>query len=733
VHHADAYPRRRRVNRGPLESATALSTLGDTLGPRRDVRAYREEAMLMGAPSTDKVRNVVLVGHGGAGKTSLAEAMLFMAGQTKRLGSVDEGHSTLDYDAEEVKRKMTINLALAPLVHKGVKINVIDTPGYVDFMGDAIAGMEAAEMALFVVDAVSGPQVQTRKLWKVAGEMGIARAIFVNRMDKEHADFDTVLSALVSAFGDRVVPVQIPIGKESSFAGVVDVIRMKAYRHQADGEHMEEIPADLVAAAEQARDRLADKTAEADDELMMKYLEGEPLTQEDLERLLGLAIAQGKVVPVFVGSALMLQGIEDLMDEIVTFFPEPTAHGPLKTVDGKEVAFSVSGPVSAHVFKTLSDPYVGRLSFVKVVSGTLTPNSELVNSRTGKKERIAHVFKMTGKETTDVDAVPAGDIAVIPKLADTLTNDTLSANGDVAFAPLPLPEPLYPVAIVAKTKADEDKLGTALKQIVDEDASLTLRRDEETHQTVVSALGDTAIDVVLARLRDRFHVEAELQELRIPYRETIRKTAQAQGRHKKQTGGAGQFADCWLRLEPNPGGGYEFIDEIVGGKISKPFIVAIDKGVQDTMASGAIAGYPVVDVKVAVYDGSMHSVDSNEMAFKTAARIGFRAAAEKADPVILEPIATLTIEVPEEYAGAVMGDISSLRGRILGMDSPEPGVQVIRAQAPYAEVVHYSPHLRSITSGTGTYTLSIDSYEQVPPDIQKKLVEAYQKEKAEAH
>lgn len=689
--------------------------------------------MHLGAPSTDKIRNVVLVGHGGAGKTSLAEAMLFLSGATKRLGSVDEEHSNLDYEAEEIKRKFSINLALAPVVHEGVKINVIDTPGYADFIGDAIAGMEAAEMALFVVDAVAGPQVQTHRLWKIAGEMGIARAVFVNRMDKEHADFDAVMTKLTDAFGDRVVPVQLPLGAEAEFHGVVDIIRMKAYHHEADGEHMDDIPADLQAAAESARDQLADKTAEADDELMMKYLEGEPLTQDDLEKLLGLAIAQSKVIPVFVGSAFKLQGIEDLMDEIVTFFPEPTAHGPMHTVEGEEVAFSVDGDVSAHVFKTLSDPYVGRLSFLKIVSGTLKPNTELVNSRTGKKERVSHVFKMTGKETLDIDAAPAGDIAVLTKLAETLTNDTLSAKGGVTFEPLPLPEPLYPVAIVAKTKADEDKLGTALKSIVDEDPALVLRRDEETHQTVIAAMGDTAVDVLLSRLHERFHVEAELDELHIPYRETIRRRSEAQGRHKKQTGGSGQFADCWLRLEPNPGGGYEFADEIVGGKISKPYIVAVDKGVQDTMSSGAIAGYPVVDVKVAVYDGSMHSVDSNEMAFKTAARIGFRAAAEKADPVILEPIATLEISVPDAYAGAVMGDISSIRGRVLGMDAPEPGMQIIRAQAPYAEVVHYSPHLRSLTSGTGTYSISIDSYEQVPGDIQKRLVEAYQKSREEGH
>jgi len=689
--------------------------------------------MHLGAPSTDKIRNVVLVGHGGAGKTSLAEAMLYLAGATKRLGSVDEEHSTLDFDSEEIKRKLTINLALAPVVHDGVKINIIDTPGYADFIGDAIAGMEAAEMALFVVDAVAGPQVQTHRLWKIAGDMGIARAVFINRMDKEHADFDAVMSKLTAAFGDRVVPVQLPMGAEAEFHGVVDIIRMKAYHHEADGEHMDEIPSDMADAAQEARDQLADKTAEADDELMEKYLEGETLTQDDLEKLLGLAISQSKVIPVFVGSALKLQGVEDLMDEIVTFFPEPTAHGPMHTVDGVEVPFSTSGELSGHVFKTLSDPYVGRLTFVKVVSGTLSPNCELVNSRTTRKERVGHVLKATGKETADIEGAPAGDIAVLAKLADTLTNDTLSAKGGVTFAPLPLPEPLYPVAVVAKTKADEDKLGTALKSIVDEEPSLRMSRDEETHQTVISAIGDTAIDVVLARLHERFHVEAELEDLRIPYRETIRKTAQAQGRHKKQTGGSGQFADCWLRLEPNPGGGYEFLDEIVGGKIPRQYIPAVDKGVQETMVHGVLAGYPMNDVKVAVYDGSYHAVDSNEMAFRTAARIGFKAAAEKADMILLEPIATLEIEVPDEFAGAVMGDVSSIRGRILGMDAPSPGVQVIKAQAPYAEVVHYSPHLRALSSGTGTFTITIDSYEPVPGDVQKKIVEQYLKEKAEGH
>jgi len=688
--------------------------------------------MHLGAPGTDKVRNVVLVGHGGAGKTSLAEAMLYLSGATRRLGTVDDGHSVLDYDPEEIKRQFSINLSLAPVMHDGVKINVIDTPGYADFVGDAIAGMEAAEMALFVVDAVAGPQVQTERLWKIAGQMGIARAVFINRMDKEHADFDAVMAALDAKFGHRVGAVQVPMGAESDFRGVIDIIRQKAYHHEGDREEVLDIPDELRATAEAAREKLTDLVAEADESLMEKYLEGESLDQDELEELLDKAIAQGIFIPVFVGSAAKLQGIEDLMDEIVSFFPEPTAHGPIPTADGGEVHVTTEGATAALVFKTIFDPYVGSLNFVKVLSGTLKPGTELVNARTGKKERIAHVLKIVGKETSDVEAAPAGDIAVLPKLEGVLTGDTLSAGGDVVIAPLPLPQPLYPVAIVAKTKADEDKLGTALNKLVAEEPTLVLTRSDETHQTLLYALGDTGIDVAIAKLKDRYNVEAETTELRIPYRETIRRKASAQGRHKKQTGGSGQFADCWLRVEPNPGGGYEYLDEIVGGKIPRQFIPAIDKGVQNTMVEGVLAGYPMEDVRVAVYDGSYHAVDSNEMAFRMAARIGFRAACEQADLVLLEPVATLNIDVPDQYSGAVMGDMSSRRGRILGMDSVD-GMQRIHAQAPYAEVVHYSPQLRSLTHGTGSYTIEIGEYAEVPHDMAKKVIEEYQRVKAEGH
>ena len=681
----------------------------------------------MGSSGIENIRNVVLVGHGGAGKTSLAEAMLFMSGVTNRLGSVDAGQSILDYDAEEMKRKYSINLSLAPLNFKEATINIIDTPGYADFIGDSIAGMEAAEAALFVIDAVSGPQVTTDRLWKIAGKMGIPRAFFINRMDKEHANFDETLRKLREKYGENILPIQVPIGSEDEFTGVVDAVRMKGYVTDEKGTHDAEIPEDLLAATEAAAEALGDATAEADDELLLKFLDGEKFTKEELASLIKPAMMKGALVPVFVGSAENMSGVRSLLHGIKNFFPAPSDHAPLRTLDDEEVAFDANKPFSGHVFKTLSDPYVGRLSFVKIVTGELKPGSEIVNTRTGDKARLAQVLRAVGKETEPISgSAKAGDIVVLSKLNNTLTNDTLSAGHKVKFASLPLPEPLYPVALVAKTKADEDKLGSALKAMIDEDPTLKLTRDDETKQTVISGLGDTAIEVLMNRLRDRYHVETELVDLRIPYRETIRKTAQAQGRHKKQSGGSGQFADCWLRLEPNQDNGYEFVDEIIQGRIPRQFIPAVDKGVQETMLGGVLAGYPVQDVKVAVYDGSYHSVDSNEMAFRTAARIGFKAAAEKASPVILEPMAYLEVLVPDDYAGAVMGDVSGLRGRIMGMDAPEAGMQLIKAVAPYAEVVHYSPHLRSLSHGTGTYTIKLEGYEQVPGDLQKKIIANYE-------
>ncbi len=688
----------------------------------------------MAAPATEHVRNIVLVGQDGAGKTSLAEAMLHVSGRTPRMGTTHDGKSYLDYDEEEIRRKFTISTSIAPIPYRDFKINLLDTSGHPDFIGDTISTMNAAETALFVVDAVAGPQVMTTKLWYEAEDMRLSRAVFINHIDRENADFDVAMATLHARFGSRLGAVSIPIGVGSDFKGVIDILRMKARYFDKGGaaERVEDIPAEYVAAAENARDKLCDLVAEADDELMMKYLEGEDrLTQDELEGLLGKAIAQELFIPVFVGSTIIEQGIQGVMEDIATYFPHPRDHGAFPLANGEETFVDDAGEPVGFVFKTIADPYVGRLSYVKVISGTLEPGQELINSRTGKKDRIGHLYVMMGKEATDVKSARAGDIIVVPKLSDTRLGDTISLSGDIAVAPLPLPTPLYPVAIEAVNKKEEDKLGTFLARVSENDPTIQIVRNEETHQTVITAMGDEQVNTLMLRLKDQTGVEARLVPVRIPYRETIRKTAEAQGRHKKQTGGSGQFGDCWLRLEPNPGAGYEFIDEIVGGKIPRAYIPAVDKGVQDAMAEGVLAGYPMVDIKCAVYDGSYHPVDSNEMAFKTAARIGFRAACEKAGMVLLEPMANLEVTIDEEYAGAVMGDISTRRGRIVGTDSNDAGDTVIIMRVPYAEVVTYTRDLRSITRGNGSYTIVVEGYEQAPADIQKKMVEEYRAARAE--
>ena len=655
--------------------------------------------------------------------------MLHVSGRTPRMGTTHDGKSYLDYDDEEIRRKFTISTSVAPIPYKDYKINLLDTSGHPDFIGDTLATMQAAEMALFVIDAVAGPQVMTTKLWREAEGMRLSRAVFINHIDREHADFEIIMATLHARFGSRLGPVTIPIGVAEDFRGVIDIIRMKARYFDKDGtsERIEDIPPEYLDAAQTARDKLCDLVAEADDELMMKYLDGEEsLTQQELETLLDKAIAQELFIPVFVGSTIIKQGIQGLMEDIATYFPHPRHHGRFRLANGEITYVDETGEPAAFVFKTVADPYVGRLSFVKVISGVLTPGMELVNSRIGKKERLGHIYVMMGKENNDVKSAKAGDIVVIPKLTETKTSDTLSQSGTVAIDPLPLPVPQYPVAIEAANKKEEDKLGTFLARVVETDPTIHVSRSEETHQTVLTAMGETQVEMLISRCKEQTGVQAVLVPIRIPYRETIRKTAEAQGRHKKQTGGSGQFGDCWLRISPNPGEGYEFIDEIVGGKIPRGFIPAIDKGVQDAMLEGYLAGYPMVDLKCAVYDGSCHAVDSNEMAFKTAARIGFRAACEKADVVVLEPMANMDVTVGEEYAGAVMSDISTRRGRIVGTDSNDAGETVIKVRVPYAEVVSYTKDLRSITRGSGSYLIQLEGYEQAPADVQKKLAQAYQ-------
>lgn len=686
----------------------------------------------MGAPKTGNVRNVVLVGQGGVGKTSLAEAMLHLSGKTARLGGHDGTKPTLDYDAEEVKREFSISTSIAPIDWKGSRINILDAPCYPDFIGDAYAAMSVCESALFVVDAAAGPQPTTVKLWYAAEDLRLARAVFVNRIDKENADFETCLGLLRERFGTRLGAVTLPWGQGEDFGGVIDLVRMKA-RHCNGTEQTEcEIPEEYRAQAEAAHETLCELVAEADDDLMEKYLEGETLTQEEIEGLLSRAIAKRLFVPVFVGSCIKEQGINSLMDDIATYFPAPTDYGEMPLIDGDSLKISSEDdrPV-VFVFKTLNDPSQGRISFIKVLTGTIEPGMELVNARTRKSERMAHLYVMCGREMTEVGHAYAGDIVVVPKLAAE-TGDTLSVSGKIEAAAFKFPNSQYRIAIEAENRGDEEKLFTFIDRACEADPTMRIERDEETGQTIISAVGEAQVSVLLNRLEERTRVEARTVPIRIPYRETIRRVASAQGRHKKQTGGAGQFGDCYLRVEPLlDGTDYEFVDEVVGGHIPRALIPAVDKGIQETMKDGVIAGYPLTGIRVACYDGSYHPVDSNEMAFRTAARIALKKACEDADPVVLEPMENITVTIPESYAGAVMGDVSGSRGRVTGMDTNDRGETVVTATVPYAELVDYATRLRSLTRGTGDFTMEPAGYEQVPYDVQKHLVEFYEESRAQ--
>ncbi|MEE6147028.1 elongation factor G [Olsenella sp. YH-ols2223] len=684
------------------------------------------------AGRVEKVKNVVLVGQGGVGKTMLAEAMLHLTGRTTRLGGHAGTKPTLDYDAEEGSRGFSISTTIAPVTWEDTRINVLDAPCYPDFVGDAYAAMSAGETTLFMVDS-TGPQTTTTRLWFAADELSVARAVFVNRLDKDDADFDLAMESLREHFGNRLGAVTIPMGTGSAFSGVIDVVHQKA-RRLVDGKpEVTDVPAEFADAAASARADLVDLVVEVDDELMMKYLEGEEISEQELEGLLARALRERVFVPVFAGSCVKEEGVVSLLDAIVNWFPTMADFGRIPLVNGEQLDISPDDdrPV-AFVFKSLNDPQNGRLSFLKVLAGTLEPGLELTNARTRKAERLGHLYLMCGKETQDVKSAASGDIVVVPKL-EAITGDTLSVTGKVEAAQFRFPNSLYRIAIEPDKRGTEDKLYTFLDKAADADPTLKVERVEDTGQTVISAIGEAQVSVLLDRLEDRVGITAHTVKLKIPYRETIRRVASAEGRHKKQTGGAGQFGDCWLRVEPNPGQGYEFVDEVVGGHIPRNFIPAIDKGVRETMADGVLAGYPMIDIKVAVYDGSYHPVDSNEMAFKTAARIGFQKAVGQAEPVLLEPMAHLEITVPDSYAGSVMGDISASRGRVEGMTAAtgsEAGYTTIEATVPYAEVTDYSTRLRSLSRGTGEFELELSGYEQVPHDVQQRLAEEYQERRA---
>jgi len=690
------------------------------------------------AYTAESIRNIALAGHGGCGKTSLTEALLFNAGAIDRLGKVDDGTTTSDYDQDEVKRKISINATLAPVEWKNSKINFVDTPGYADFVGDVKGALRVVEGAMIVVCAVSGIEVGSENAWSFADEYGIARGFFINKMERENADFYAVAEALKVRFGNRVVPVWLPIGSQDSFKGYVDLVAMKAVSGSGKQATVGDIPGDMADVVERYREGLVEAAAENDDDLLNKYLEGESLTSEEVARGLMLGIKAGKVVPVYCGSALKNIGISGVMDSIVQNFPSPADVGAAEGVnpqsDAKEERKAAdSEPFSALVFKTLADPYVGKLTYFKVYSGLLKSDSHVFNSTKNAEERIGQVYFLRGKNQEATSEVHAGDIAAVAKLAETSTGDTMCDKAKpIKYPPIEFPAPVYEVAIFAKTKTDEDKLGPGLAKLADEDPTFHYRREVETAETLVSGMGETHVDIIVDRLKRKFGVEVDTAMPRIPYRETITTGSKAQGKHKKQTGGRGQYGDAWVELQPlERGEGFEFVDQIVGGAIPRQYIPAVEKGIREAMDRGILAGFPVVDVRAIVYDGSFHTVDSSEMAFKMAGILAFQNAAEKANPVILEPIVNVEVVVPEEFMGDVIGDLNGKRGRILGMEPIEDGKQRIRATVPQSEMQRYAIDLRSIARGRGTFRVEPSHYEQVPAHQAQQIIEQRKKEKAE--
>ena len=681
----------------------------------------------------ENVRNVAVVGHGHAGKTSLISAALYTAGATQRLGRVDDGTATTDYDEEEISRKMSISAGLACAEWGQAKINFIDTPGFNMFVHEAKMALPVIDAAIVVVDGVAGVEVVTQKVWNDCEEYKMPRVIVASRMDRDRADADRVLESVQNAFGRNVIPLELPIGKEKSLSGVIDLVRMKAYTYElgGNGKGKEgEIPANLKDAAQAAHEKLVELVAEGDDALMEKFFEAGTLSEEDLVPALHNAIREDKIFPVLFASGLGNVSADRLMDFIVEFTPTAVEHdvirGEVTSGSGEPPARKESDtePVSLYVFKTVSDPFAGRISYFKVFSGVLTNDSTLVNYARGTQEKLARISVMQGKEAIPISELHAGDIGAVAKLKDTLTGDTLGdKSAPIQYPHVKLPEPAITFAIEPKSRADEDKLGPGIHKLMEEDAMLRFFRDAQTREFLIAGTGQQHIEVVVAKLKKRYHTEVVLKAPKVPYRETIRGKADVQGRHKKQTGGHGQYGDCKIKMEPLPRGGeFEFVNDIFGGAIPKNYIPAIEKGIKDAASRGYLAGFPVVDFRVVLYDGSYHDVDSNDMSFQMAGRIAFKKAMEVAKPTILEPVMHAEITVPDEFAGSIMGDLNSRRGRIQGMDN-KGGNTVVKAEVPMAEMLTYGVDLTAMTQGRGSFNMEMHHYDVVPTQIQEKIVE----------
>jgi elongation factor G len=687
----------------------------------------------------DMIRNIGIFSHGGEGKTSIVEGMLFLAGENTRLGRVDDGTSLMDFEPEEIERKASIGSSLACFEWGKIKVNFIDTPGDDNFIADAKLCMRVVDGAIVVVSAVTGVKVQTEKVWQYANEFEIPALIFINKMDRERADFGRTVDDLRKSFPDKsIVVAQLPMGKEESFSGVIDLLAMKAFVYRQDlsgGFEKLDIPEEFKDEAQAYREKLVEAAVEIEDELMERYLNGEEISDEEIERCLKQGIWTRKLVPVMCGSAGKNMGIQLLMDTMVKYLPPPTFRAEVEGTDPKSKGPAKrktvsTAPFSAYIFKTITDPFAGKLTLFRIYSGELHPDMTVLNPVKEEKERIGQIFYLVGKKQKPAGFASAGDMAVVAKLKEAGTGDTLcDEKSPIIYPPVTLWPPVISFSLQPKAKGDEDKLNTSLARLIEEDQTIRYARDDQTKEFILSGMGQVHIEVLVEKMRRKFGVEVELKEPKVPYKETIRGTTKVQGKYKKQSGGKGQYGDTWLEMGPMPRGeGFEFVDKIVGGAIPRQYIPAVEKGIVEAMNQGILAGFPVTDFRVTLYDGSYHDVDSSEMAFKIAASMGFKKGLEQCRPTLLEPIMKIEVTVPDDNMGDIMGDMNSRRGKILGVETKGSN-QVVKATVPMAEILKYSPDLRSMTGGRGIFTVEFSHYEEVPAHIADKIVEAARKER----
>jgi elongation factor G len=687
---------------------------------------------------SDSIRNVCIIGHGAAGKTSLTSALLFDTGAVNRLGRVEDGNTVTDWEEEEIERKISISSALAHCEWNKRKINILDTPGYRPFLADTKLAMRAADAAVLVVDAVAGVEVQTEKVWEYCEEFGLPRLIIINKMDRDNASFERSMTSIHEVFGRSAIPIQIPIGAERSFSGVVSIVTNKAYSYERDGSGKFkeiEVPAEFKDHLKESRDKLIEMVAEGSDALMEKFFAEGTLEQPDLVQGLKGSMLQKSIFPVLCASSTLNIGIPQILDAIVEFLPSPAETGKVAAINAKtkeptELTVSHQAPYAAYVFKTVADPFTGRITLAKLYSGTMRSDTTYNNQTRGKSEKFGPLQVSQGKTMVPVGEVHAGDIFAVTKLRETMTGDSLCDPAHpIIFPQVEVPEPSITFAIEPKSRGDEDKISNALTRISEEDPAIKYNRDAQTKQLLLSGAGQLHVEITVAKLRKRYGVEVILKTPKIPYRETIKGKADVQGRYKKQTGGHGQYGDCKIKMEPLPRGGqFEFVDEIFGGSIPRNFIPAVEKGIVDAAAKGFLAGYPVVDFRVILYDGSYHPVDSSEMAFKVAGSMAFKKGMEEARPTLLEPIMNVEIYAPQEYAGTLAGDLTSRRGRLQGMDIKRD-TQIIKAQVPMAEMVSYAPTLTSLTGGRGNYHMEFSHYDEVPAHVAQKIIDEANKDR----